>query len=474
MGMRWGARASAMSGMAAALSLATLPAVAAAPGAEAPALGVIWGLPFIGMLLSIALMPLLAARLWHHHYGKIAGFWAALFLLPFAIAFGPGLAADALAHVALGEYLPFITLLLALYVTGGGVLVQGHLPGSPAVNTALLAVGTVLASIMGTTGASMVMIRPLIRANSARRHRVHTFVFFIFLVSNLGGSLTPLGDPPLYLGFLKGVSFFWPTQHLMLPFLFCAGLVLALYWLLDTLAHRKEAPGTDLDGPREPIRIAGRINLLLLAAVVGIVLMQGLWQPGSILVLGQELGLERLLAMLLLLGITLISVRLTPDAIHAQNGFSWDAIAEVAKLFAAIFITMAPVLAMLKLGAEGPFAGLVALTSAPDGTPYPAAYFWLTGALSSFLDNAPTYLVFFNLAGGEAAWLMGQGAPVLVAISAGAVFMGANSYIGNAPNFMVKAIVEGQGIRMPSFFGYCAWACAVLVPVFALATILFF
>ncbi|MFB9971803.1 sodium:proton antiporter [Pseudoroseomonas cervicalis] len=485
-GMRRG-RAAGRAAMAALpLLLAAGPALAA-EGAHS--LSLAWALPFAGVLLSIALMPLVAGHLWHHHYGKIAAGWTALFLIPFAARFGLDAAWHEFTHVLLGEYLPFITLLLALYTAGGGVLLKGELVGTPATNTALLAVGTAIASIMGTTGASMVLIRPLLRANAGRRRKMHSFVFFIFLVSNIGGSLTPLGDPPLYLGFLQGVSFFWPTTHLMAEFLFCAVLLLAVYWLIDSWAYAKEKPGAAARVPATPVEppppspaaapggrlaIEGWVNIGLIGLVVAGVLMQGLWQPGAVEIFGQSVGIERLVAMALFLLITLASVRLTPTALREENGFTWGAILEVAKLFAAIFLTMAPVLAMLKAGPAGPLAGLVALTSDAQGQPIPWVYFWLTGGLSSFLDNAPTYLVFFNLAGGDAQALMGPGAMTLAAISCGAVFMGANSYIGNAPNFMVKAIVEEQGVRMPSFFGYCGWALVFLVPTFILATLIFF
>ncbi|MDJ0387112.1 sodium:proton antiporter [Roseomonas sp. E05] len=461
------------------------PALAATGEEAAPSL--LWGVPFAGMLLSIALMPLLAGHIWHHHYGKIAAGWAALFLVPFAALHGPDAAWHEFTHVLIGEYLPFITLLLALYTAGGGVLLRGTLVGTPGVNTALLAAGTVLASIMGTTGASMVLIRPMLRANAGRRRKMHSFVFFIFLVSNIGGSLTPLGDPPLYLGFLQGVSFFWPTEHLFSEFLFSAILLLAVYWVMDSWLYARErreiveeaaeeAAEHDhvADSDHEPLGIAGWINVGLLALVVAGVLMQGLWLPGEVTLLGQPIGQERIAAMLLFLLITAASVLWTPAGIRETNGFTWGAILEVAKLFAAIFLTMAPVLAMLKAGLEGPLGGLVAMTTDPNGQPIPVVYFWLTGGLSSFLDNAPTYLVFFNLAGGDAAHLMSDGALTLAAISCGAVFMGANSYIGNAPNFMVKAIVEEQGERMPSFFGYVGWALVFLVPTFILVTLLFF
>jgi Na+/H+ antiporter NhaD/arsenite permease-like protein len=447
---------------------------AAAPAVDPAALGLLWGLPFAGLLLSIALMPLLAGRLWHHHYGKIAAGWALLLMLPFAATFGPGPMAAEIWHVLLQEYIPFIALLLALYTTGGGVLLKGRLVGTPAANTALLAVGTLAASVMGTTGASMVLIRPLIRANAFRRHKTHSFVFFIFLVSNIGGSLTPLGDPPLYLGFLKGVGFFWTTTHLFAEFLFCAVLLLGLYWLLDSWLWARERPTVPVDTAPQRLSLEGLPNLVLIGAIIAVVLAQGFWQPGEVALFGDRVGAERLLAILAFLGITFASMKLTPSSLREANGFAWGAMAEVAKLFAAIFICMAPVLAILKAGPAGAAAGLVGLTSNAAGEPIPWVYFWMTGVLSSFLDNAPTYLVFFNLAGGDAAALMGPGALTLAAISCGAVFMGANSYIGNAPNFMVKAIVEEQGVRMPSFFGFFAWALVILVPLFVLVTFVFF
>lgn len=454
--------------------LAATPAAAAEAEASGADLSVFWAIPFAGMLLSIALMPLLAGHVWHHHYGKISAGWAALLVLPFAVVFGPERAAGDVWHIVLQEYIPFIALLLALYVTGGGVLLKGSLVGTPLTNVALLALGTVIASVMGTTGASMLLIRPVLRANAFRKRKTHTFVFFIFLVSNIGGSLTPLGDPPLYLGFLKGVSFFWTTTHLFREFLFCAVLLLSVYYVLDSIAWAKEKAQAPASGPREPLRIEGTVNLALIGGVVAMVLLQGAWQPGEVALFGQHIGSERLLGVAVFLVITYASIRLTPAALREANGFAWGAILEVAKLFAAIFVTMAPVLAILRAGMEGAAAPLVALTTNDAGEPVPWVFFWLSGALSSFLDNAPTYLVFFNLAGGDPVHLMTEGALTLAAISCGAVFMGANSYIGNAPNFMVKAIAEENGERMPSFFGYCAWAVAFLIPLFILVTLIFF
>ena len=451
--------------------LTAAPAAAAATGAD---LSLAWGIPFVGMLASIALMPLLAGHIWHDHYGKIAAGWAVLLVVPFAIVFGPGRAAEEVWHIVLQEYVPFIALLLALYVTGGGVLLKGTLVGTPATNTALLALGTVIASLMGTTGASMLLIRPVLRANAFRTRKTHTFVFFIFLVSNIGGSLTPLGDPPLYLGFLKGVSFFWTTTHLFAEFLTCAVILLGVYYVLDSWAWSKEKVAAPDTGAREPLRVEGTVNLGLIGLVVAMVLLQGYWQPGEVTILGQHIGAERLVGIAVFVAIAFVSMKLTPASLREENGFAWGAILEVAKLFAAIFVTMAPVLAILRAGVDGAAGPLVALTSDTAGRPIPAVYFWLSGALSSFLDNAPTYLVFFNLAGGDPGHLMTDGALTLAAISCGSVFMGANSYIGNAPNFMVKAIVEENGERMPSFFGYCAWALVFLVPLFILITLIFF
>jgi Na+/H+ antiporter NhaD/arsenite permease-like protein len=460
--------------LAAALGLLAGPASAAE--IDGSGLSAWWGLPFAGMLLSIAIMPLAAPRVWHHHFGKIAAGWALLFLVPFALSQGLANTGGVLAHVLLAEYIPFIVLLTALFTVAGGIFVRGNLHGSPGMNTALLATGAFLASFMGTTGASMLMIRPLIRANDNRKHVAHVVVFFIFIVSNAGGSLTPLGDPPLFLGFLKGVDFFWTVKHIFPETLFLVGSLLAIFLAIDTYWYRKEGVQ-----PRDPtpddhrFGIEGGINFLLLGLVVVMVLMSGTWKPGiNINILGTPVGLEQLVRDGALLLITFASLALTARAVRDNNQFSWAPMQEVAKLFIGIFVTMVPVLAMLKAGEAGPFAAVARAVTTPDGQPVPWAYFWFSGLLSSFLDNAPTYLVFFNLAGGDPATLMTTLAPTLAAISAGSVFMGANTYIGNAPNFMVKAIAEDRGIRMPSFFGYMAWSGAVLVPLFVVMTFIWF
>jgi len=439
-------------------------------------LSALWAVPFAGLLLSIALFPLLAPTFWHHHYGKVAAAWSLAFLLPFWGQFGAYLASHALVHALLAEYVPFIILLTALFAVAGGIHIRGNLHGSPALNTAILAVGAVLASLMGTTGASMLLIRPLIRANDNRVHKVHTVVFFIFIVSNMGGSLTPLGDPPLFLGFLQGVEFFWTLKNIWPDTLFVVGVLLVLFYGMDRYWYAKEGVlPVDPTPDTRALGFDGARNFALLAVVIGLVLMSGLWKSDVVFdVYGTPVGLPGLVRDAGLLVVIGLSLAITPASVHSDNQFEWGPMIEVAKLFAGIFLTIAPVIAMLKAGAGGPFGAVVAAVTGPDGEPSPAMYFWATGILSSFLDNAPTYLVFFNTAGGDPEALMTSYASTLAAISAGAVFMGANSYIGNAPNLMVKAIAESRGVRMPSFFGYMAWSCSILVPLFILTTFLFF
>lgn len=463
--------------------LAVAPLLFGAAAANAAAfdgaqLGIGWGVPFAGMLLSIALLPLLAPMFWHHHFGKVAAGWTVAFLVPFAVSYGADRALHEVTHTLLLEYVPFIIVLFGLFTVAGGICVRGNLHGTPRVNTLLLAIGTFLASWMGTTGAAMLMIRPVIRANDNRRHTVHVIVFFIFLVANAGGALTPLGDPPLFLGFLKGVDFFWTTKHLLLPTITLCALLLAVFYALDHYyfhrADEERAPGFD---PTQdaPIRIDGKINLLLLLGIVGAVLLSGFWRPETTwTVMGNPVELQNVVRDVLILLIALGSLLLTPAATREGNQFSWGPIVEVAKLFVAIFLTIIPVIAMLRAGLSGSLAGVVGLVTDARGGPIDAMYFWLSGVLSSFLDNAPTYLVFFNMAGGDPARLMTALATTLAAISAGSVYMGAMTYIGNAPNFMVKAIAEDRSIRMPTFFGYMLWSMAVLLPAFLILTVVFF
>lgn len=460
------------------LPILCVPLSASAASLDGASLSLLWGIPFVLILLSIATGPLLFSHTWHHHFGKITAGWTVLFLVPFIAVFGFGEALHTVAHALVAEYIPFILLLLALYTISGGILVWGNLHGSPRLNTTILAIGTVLASIMGTTGAAMLLIRPLLKANDNRKHRVHVVVFFIFLVANIGGGLTPLGDPPLFLGFLKGVDFGWTVQHMFAPVLLSSVILLIAFYFLDRYFFSKEDEILAKDpSPDSPLKIFGKWNFLLLAGVVGAVLMSGLWKPDhpGIDVLGTPYLLPNLTRDIILIVLTVISLKITPQQVRAGNEFNWDPILEVGKLFLGIFITISPVIAILQAGENGAFAGLIALVHDSAGNPVNAMYFWMTGLLSAFLDNAPTYLVFFNMAGGDAASLMsGPLFHTLLAISMGSVFMGALSYIGNAPNFMVKAIAEQRKVPMPSFFGYMVWSFGILVPLFVLHTLIFF
>jgi Na+/H+ antiporter NhaD/arsenite permease-like protein len=464
--------------LALALLAAAAPASAAEGALNGSTLSPLWVVPFAGILLSIAFAPVAAPSFWHHHFGKTSAFWALAFLVPFASHYGIGPAAREVLHTLLLEYLPFIVLLFALFTVSGGIHIRGNLHGSPRLNTGLLALGTALASVMGTTGAAMLLIRPLLRANDNRRHKAHVVVFFIFLVANIGGALTPLGDPPLFLGFLKGVDFFWTTQAMLWPTLTATAILLAMFYAVDRWLYSQDdevrSPAYD-PTPDSPVRVEGTINFVLLGAILACVLASGLWKPGLTLTLhGTTLELQNVLRDIALMAIAWASWRWTPRALRAAHQFEFGPIIEVAKLFAGIFLTIIPAIAMLRAGNEGALAPVLALVTGADGAPDETRYFLLTGALSSFLDNAPTYLVFFNLAGGDAATLMGPLASTLAAISAGAVFMGANTYIGNAPNFMVKAIAEARGVRMPSFLSYLGWSLLALGPVYAVLTLLFF
>jgi Na+/H+ antiporter NhaD/arsenite permease-like protein len=324
----------------------------------------------------------------------------------------------------------------------------------------------------------MLMIRPVIRANDDRRHVAHIIVFFIFLVSNVGGSLTPLGDPPLFLGFLKGVEFSWTLKNILPETLFACATLLIVFYFLDLYYYRQREealPAAKDPTPDSRLRLDGKANFALLAVIVALVLMSGFWKSGiAFAIFGTSVDLQNLVRDGALIGVILASLWITPRTAREGNDFSWGPMKEVAKLFAGIFITIIPVIAMLQAGQQGAFAPVVRMVTDSAGQPVPAMYFWATGILSSFLDNAPTYLVFFNTAGADPRALMTTLAPTLAAISCGAVFMGANTYIGNAPNLMVKAIAEERGIGMPSFFGYMGWSCAVLLPLFFVMTFIFF
>ena len=442
--------------------------------------------PFAGILLSIALCPLLTPRFWHHHYGKVSAFWALVFAIPFVYVFHRQAVGEIL-HVYIVDYIPFIILLWALFTIAGGIVVSGSLQGTPAVNTVLLSLGTVLASWVGTTGASMVMIRPVLRANKDRVKKAHVICFFIFLVANIGGGLTPLGDPPLFLGFLHQVPFFWVTIAVFPHVLLSSCLVLVTFFVVDTVFHRREKRRGGLpeaDAVKSPLGVEGIYNLLFLGGVVGLVLMSGYWRASAFHLMGVEVTYQNLARDMGILAMGGLSLAVTPWKLREANEFGWGPILEVGKLFAGIFMCIIPAVAILKAGKDGALAPLLAYVTGPGH------YFWASGSLSSFLDNAPTYLTFFNMALGQLgmtesmvplACAIGalsanpEFVGLLKGVSAGSVFMGANTYIGNAPNFMVKSIAEEAGVRMPSFFGYMfKYSIPILIPTFILVTLLLF
>lgn len=452
------------------------PAYAAAAGAvDGSTLSLWWGLPFAGILLSLAFFPLFASKFWHAHYGKISVFWAFTLIIPLVLIQGRENAYLEIMTTLLDHYVPFVVLLGALFTISGGVKIHLRAHGTPAVNTGILALGAVLAGWIGTTGAAMLLIRPMLHINRWRSCQKHQVIFFIFLVANIGGSATPLGDPPLFLGFLNGVEFGWTLQHLIPETIAMAVPLLAMFYLLDKYWLKKELKKDPM--PQKDagdFRIDGKRNFWLLLAVIGFVLMSGIWKSGVYVnVLGIELKLQNIIRDVALIGLIGVSMWITPREVRKDNHFSWEPFLEVFKLFFAIFITAIPVILILDSGESGSLSWLVGLVS-HNGVPNNDMYFWLTGLLSGFLDNAPTYLVFFHVAGGDAQVLMNELALTLEAISLGAVFMGAMTYIGNAPNFMVKAIAERHNVDMPSFFAYVGWSVVFLVPLFILLTIFHF
>ena len=422
-------------------------------------------IPFAGMLLSIAIFPLIKEEWWEKHKPWVVAFWSLLFLIPFAVIFGGHIALEHLIEVTLGDYLTFIVLLFGLFCVAGNISLQGDLTGNPKVNVVLLLIGTLLSSWIGTTGASMLMIRPIIRANKWRQRKVQIMVFFIFLISNIGGCLTPVGDPPLLMGFMNGVGFFW-SLNLLPVMLLNVLILLTLFFLIDTKAYKKDIadgfkPEIRPESERVKLHLDGAHNIAFMLIIVP-VFSEGLT------IMGVTLSYASIIEIIMILASAYLSFKTTKKEIRDSNHFTWDAIEEVAILFIGIFITMVPALLILK--ARGADLGLT----------QPWQFFWITGALSSFLDNTPTYLVFFTTAASlgfsSGVQTLTSFIPkvVLMAISCGAVFMGANTYIGNAPNFMVRSIAEENGIKMPSFFGYMFWSLSCLIPVFLIDMLIFF
>lgn len=442
-------------------------------------------IPFAALLACIALLPLMHAtgHWWEHNRNKffVAAGLAVVTLCYYAFVYGHGVhdhlsetstepgfpaAVTVLKNAILADYVPFMTLLFCLYVISGGILIEGSLVGRPSLNVRILGLGAVLASFIGTTGAAMLLIRPLIKANARRRHVVHTVVFFIFIVCNTGGCLLPLGDPPLFLGYLKGVPFLW-TFNLWKAWALGNALLLVVYFVWDSLHYRTEdAAVKSPAGEPQPFGLRGGLNFVWLA---GVIVAVAVLVPGKPLP-GFAWTTPLYFREAVMLTLAALSLATTSIAVRASNHFHYGAILEVAALFCGIFVCMqAPIEILNVHGAE-------------LGFDKPWKYFWGSGTLSSFLDNAPTYVVFFETAksaaadgaaAGDLVQPVGVDFTILVAISLGSVFMGANTYIGNGPNFMVKAIAEANNIRMPSFFGYMAYSVGVLVPLFVLMTFVF-
>lgn len=411
-------------------------------------------LPFVGVILSIALFPLVAPKIWHQHYGKIAFGWLVLGVANIIYFYSVETAIHSIAHTLLLEYIPFICLVLALYTISGGLRVHIHANPTPMLNTIILFLGAIFSNLVGTSGASMILIRPFLKLNHHRSNRTHQVIFFIFAVSNIGGTLTPLGDPPLFMGFLKGIDFFWTFHQLMPPYFVTMGGLLGAFYVIDHLLCEAEFRRQPT-GHKIQVGVEGKMHFLLLLGVVAFVLQSGIWKPEEYFhVFGVDIAIQNVLRDFGVIAIAGLSLLMTPMHIRRGHEFHWEPFLEVSKLFLAIFITLIPVITLAQNFGENIKHILT-----------PHLYFWLTGILSAFLDNAPTYLVFFNLAGGDPIELMTTKAYILEAVSLGSVYMGAMTYIGNAPNFMVASIARNYQVRMPSFFGYIIWSTAVLLPL---------
>jgi Na+/H+ antiporter NhaD/arsenite permease-like protein len=404
---------------------------------------------FVILLLFIAIFPLTHGHLWESNRNKaiIAG----VLSLPVIVLFYHYGNLQPVLH-EIKEYFSFIILLASLYIISGGIFLSGDIEATPRNNTLFLALGGILANIFGTTGASMLLIRPVLKTNSERRLIAHIPIFFIFIVANIGGLLTPIADPPLFMGYLRGVPFFW-TLRLFPHWLFMMTIILVVFYLVDLHFWKRESPKALRRDEEmiQPLALHGKINILFIIGVtLSVILFKTPAREG------------------VMIGLSILSLVFTPKGVHKRNEFHYAPIIEVAILFAGIFITMVP--ALLILEARG----------AEFGVRLPWHFFWTAGGLSSFLDNTPTYLTFLSLAEGVARTtglpqeIIGIPVKYLEAISVGAVFMGANTYIGNGPNFMVKVVCEHRKVKMPSFFGYMLWSCGILVPLFVIVTFIFF
>ena len=439
----------------------------------------IWGIPFILTILSIAIGPLFFERIWHRHYGKIVSLFACMVLLAVYSCKGMYPLTHLLTHCVIQDYLPFIIMIGVLFVVTGGINLRIYYAPRPLTNSSLLAIATLLASVFGTTGAAMIFIKPLIKLNADRKYKAHTIIFFIILVCNIGGCLSAIGDPPLFIGFLYGVPFFWPAYYLLFSFIVLYVPLITLYYIIDNHYFKKEGGEATLASNEysNKLKLEGTHNIIILIfAILAVIVSSFKFITNfvdDITLSGVIIEGATIIRCGLLIGLAIISRAMTSSQVFRANDFSWEPLKEIAKLFLVIFITAYPVIEILQQG-DNCALGFITSKVNSNGIPKEYIYFWSTGILSSFLDNAPTYMIFFNIAGGDVLSLTGSLSKTLTAISAGAVFMGSLTYIGNAPNFLVKAIAEKFGITMPSFFKYTLIASVLLIPLFLLQTWLFY
>ncbi|MDR2268319.1 MAG: sodium:proton antiporter [Holosporaceae bacterium] len=426
----------------------------------------VWSIPFLGIIFSVSFMPLLAKKIWNRYYGFVPAFWSVVYLLGVGYEFGATSLLPAILKPLLEHYIPFVTLIFALYTTSGGIFIEFSGKQGPLFNTCFLFCGSMVAGWIGTTGAAMLLVRPFLRVNSNRKHKTHLLVFFIFLVANIGGALTPLGDPPLFIGFLEGVDFFWFAKNLGGILLSTVAILCALFFVIDTVLFNQENVSSTAQKLR--FTLVGYRNIPMLALILVVVTLCSF--NGSFYIAGEQFSSSELVRSLLMVVIAVLSLKITPEKIREKNSFSMEPLKEVAGLFAGIFITVVPIIHMLHQGASGEFQRIFSWIS-PGGEFVAANCFWASGLLSAILDNAPTFLIFFHLVSGDAVELMTVKSHLLTAISVATVFMGALTYIGNAPNLMVKSVWESHRSAAPSFSGYMIWSFGILIPLLFLISL---
>jgi len=427
----------------------------------------LWVIPFLGIILSMSLLPLLCPHFWERHCSYVPSFWTMAYLLPVACFFGIDKVPLAILEPIISDYIPFVILISTLYIVSGGIYVDFPRGNGALFNTIFLFFGSIIAGIIGTTGAAALLIRPFLRANSGRKYKTHLTIFFIFLIANIGGAATPLGDPPLFIGFMKGIDFFWFIKHLY-KFLFSTTIVLCLlFFIIDSTLFKKENLTPRKSDSYVHFEIQGLSNVILIIFVLMAVILCNF--DGNIKIGHEEFAVSSMVRNFLLLMISAVSLKTTPTEIREKNQFSIAPIKEIAELFAGIFITVTPIINILHQGTGGAFGHLFEWI-APGGEFIAGRCFWISGMLSSILDNAPTFLIFFHLTSGDPTVLMTVKSHILTAFSISTVFMGAMTYIGNAPNLIVKSVALDHKIKMPSFLGYMGWSIVILVPVFVIVS----